>query len=235
MCVGQRHAAKARALAITSNRVFHVKHALRARDVMIATGSHPADMDRLAVILDLLAHWQRRINLVGPRELDDPWRRHILDSAQLVPFLPPGPITVADLGSGAGFPGLVVSILGHTPVHLVESDSRKCAFLREVARETKCEVTIHNTRIESLPSLNAAVIMARACAPLPRLLGYTARHLAENGQALFLKGGGLVSELTDAFKTWNMTEERFPSVSHPEGFVVRISQLRAKAVRTTST
>ena len=127
-------------------------------------------LERLTVYLELLRRWQRAVNLVGRGTLADPWRRHVLDCAQLAPHVPAGAATVVDLGSGAGFPGMVLSIMGLRGVHLVESDRRKAQFLREVARATGASVQVHAERIERMRGWSADVITARALAPLPRLL-----------------------------------------------------------------
>src|SRR5688572_14803801 len=135
-------------------------------------------LERLGVYVDLLGHWQRAINLVGAATLADPWRRHILDSAQLMARLPPGARSVVDLGSGPGFPGMVLAILGAPGVVLIESDRRKVEFLREVARATATAVGLQAERIERLPDMPAGVVTARALAPLPRLLPLAERFLA---------------------------------------------------------
>ena len=122
--------------------------------------------DKLAEYLNLLRKWQQKINLVGPRTLEDPWTRHILDSAQLVEQIPPGSRHIVDLGSGAGFPGLVIGILMDVPVSLIEVDKRKAAFLRQVKQAVDASnVGIINQRIENV-SITADVITARALAPL---------------------------------------------------------------------
>ena len=123
--------------------------------------------ERLAAYADLLVRWQRRINLVGPATLADLWRRHMLDSAQFLDHAPGRGGTWVDLGSGAGFPGLVLAILGAGDVHLVESDGRKCAFLAEAARVTATPVRIHRVRAEALAGVAADVVVSRAFAPLP--------------------------------------------------------------------
>ena len=143
---------------------------------------------RLTVYLDLLRRWQRSINLVGPATLADPWRRHFLDSAQLTAYVPPAATSLVDLGSGAGFPGMVLALLGVSGVHLIESDRRKAQFLREVARATGTPVSVHAQRIEQMPGWPADVITARALAPLPHLHGLAERFLASDSVGLFLKG-----------------------------------------------
>lgn len=187
-----------------------------------------ATLDRLAAYLDVLAHWQRRINLVGGSTLADPWRRHILDSAQLVAHLPPSPEPIVDLGSGAGLPGLILAIVTRRPVTLVDSDARKCAFLREAARITDSRVTVLNQRIEMLPAATAAVITARALAPLDRLLVPISSILHPLGVALLLKGRTADEELTLASKLWKITATKVPSLSDPDGWVVKLQEIEPR-------
>jgi len=179
--------------------------------------------DRLARHLDLLRRWQKRINLVGAATLADPWRRHMLDSAQLAPLIPAG-ARLADLGSGAGFPGLVLAILRGGPVHLIESDARKAAFLHEAVRATGAPAEVHNARAENL-ELRANVVTARACAPLDRLLGLALPLLAPGGICLFLKGARVEEELAVARRRWRMTVCRRRSRSAPEGVVLELGGL----------
>ena len=182
-------------------------------------------ISRLKTYADLLALWQRAVNLVAPSTLPELWRRHVLDSGQLFRHLPRQPCRLADLGSGAGFPGLVLAIMGAGEVHLVESDARKCAFLREASRKTGAAVVIHESRIEGLPDGGFEVVTARALAPLETLLGHAARLLAPGGSALFLKGRRADEELTAAGKAWKMRLERFPSLSDPGGCILRIDEI----------
>ncbi|HEY7688248.1 MAG TPA: 16S rRNA (guanine(527)-N(7))-methyltransferase RsmG, partial [Dongiaceae bacterium] len=150
-----------------------------------------------------------------------------LDSAQLLPFIPSGTRSIVDLGSGAGFPGLVLAILvSDARIHLIESDQRKCVFLGEAARATGANPIIHNRRLESVDGIEADLVTARACAPLDQLLTYAQKFLWQSGKALFLKGAGVEEELTAAHKTWSMQVERFPSVSDPSGCILRIGQVR---------
>ncbi|MCU0893023.1 MAG: 16S rRNA (guanine(527)-N(7))-methyltransferase RsmG [Rhodospirillales bacterium] len=185
---------------------------------------------RLRLYLALLEKWQRRINLVAASTLTDPWRRHMLDSAQLLPLLPAGSagVRIADLGSGAGFPGLVLALMGGGEVTLIESDSRKSAFLREMIRATGAPARVETARIEALAPLAADVVTARACAPLRDLLGYVARHLSPAGSALLLKGRGAVAELTQAGKLWMMSVDLMPSQSHPDGHVIKLTTIRPR-------
>ncbi len=187
------------------------------------TGVSRETLARLARYLELLGRWQRRINLVGPATLADPWRRHMLDSAQLAPLIPAG-ARLADLGSGAGFPGLVLAIMRGGPVDLIESDARKAAFLAEAARATEAAARVHNARAESL-ALKADVVTARACAPLDRLLGLAQPLLAPGGVCLFLKGARAGEELETARARWRMTVRRHPSLSCADGALLELREL----------
>jgi len=187
------------------------------------TGVSRETLERLAAYEALLRKWQKTINLVGPKTLDEAWSRHFLDSAQLFPLLPESTKVLVDLGSGAGFPGLVLAIMGVPEVHLIESDVRKGAFLREAARATGAAVTVHTKRIEAVQGLQADVLTARALAPLADLLNWGTRFLSADGVALFLKGQNVEDELTDSTKYWKMRTERFDSVSDPTGSILRLS------------
>lgn len=189
------------------------------------TGAGAEATDRLAAYLALLEKWQRRINLVGSGAMQDPWRRHILDSAQLLPLLPAGSPSIADLGTGAGFPGVVLAIMGNVRVHLVESNARKCAFLSEVLRITETNATIHHQRIESLAPLAMDVVTARGCANLLTLLDYAKPLLAPSGICLFLKGESVGGELTESQKKWRMRIQRITSRSDPAGVVLKLSAI----------
>ena len=180
---------------------------------------------RLEAYATLLVRWSARINLVGRNTLADLWRRHFLDSAQLRPLLPADAKSVIDLGSGAGFPGLVLATLGAPGVELVEADSRKSAFLREAARITAVDVAIRSCRIQAVPPHPVDVVTARACAPLERLLGLAAPFLAATTACLFLKGERVEDELTLARKHWTMTARLCQSRSDPRGVVLRLQQV----------
>lgn len=175
--------------------------------------------------LALLVHWQKAINLVGSKTLVDPWRRHILDSAQLIHYLPADTGVIVDLGSGAGLPGLVLAILGQQKVHLVESDQRKALFLKEAARILAIDVTIHAKRIDALEPLAPHVLTARALAPLPRLLDLASPLISRNTTCLFLKGRHGKDELTEAQKHWMMASECLPSMSDPSASVLKLWEI----------
>ncbi len=181
--------------------------------------------ERLEIYQALLKKWNPRINLVGRKTLADVWRRHFLDSAQLVAFLPDSTQNLVDLGSGAGFPGLVLAMLRpDVAVHLVDSDQRKCVFLTEVARQTGVNVQIHAARIEALTGLTADVISARALASVVDLLDLSTGIATKNTRYLFLKGRDIDAELTLAAKCWKMSYQLTPSIVDPKGSVLQIDQ-----------
>jgi 16S rRNA (guanine527-N7)-methyltransferase len=183
-------------------------------------------MARLRTYADLLVKWQKAVNLVAPSTIDDLWQRHMLDSAQLWPLLPDATRCLVDLGSGAGFPGLVLAILGIPEVHLVESDAKKGTFLREVARVTEAKVTVHTVRIEKIGPIAADVVSARALAPLPKLLALAAPWLEKGAVGLFPKGESAAEELTEARRQWKMEVATIPSRTSPNGVILRVESLR---------
>lgn len=199
-----------------------------ARGFQAATGVSRETLERLQTYAGLLVKWQKAINLVGPKTLPDLWSRHFLDSAQVFPLLPAGTRTLVDLGAGAGFPGLVLAIMGVPEVHLVESDARKGTFMREVIRETGTTAIVHTARIEQAAAFPADVITARALAPLETLFGYAARFWTPGTSGLFLKGESADAELTAAAESWTFEAERYPSRSDAAGVVLRVAGLRRK-------
>ncbi len=200
-------------------------------DFAAATGVSRETLSRLEMYAKLLQHWQKRINLVAAASLADLWRRHMLDSAQLLSLvtLPAGRHWV-DLGSGAGFPGLVVAIcappLSDLTVHLVESDQRKVAFLHEVIRQTQARAIVHPARIEELPYLSADVVSARALAPLEKLLPLAEKFWKDDSVGLFLKGRRVDDELRSVSDCWSLTYDVVPSISDSSGRIVRLRKLR---------
>ena len=183
-------------------------------------------LERLTVYLELLRRWQPAINLVGPGTLADPWRRHFLDSAQLAAHVPTEAGNLVDLGSGAGFPGMVLALLGVGGVHLIEGDRRKAQFLHQVARATGAPATIRAERIEQTQAWPADVVSARALAPLPRLLELAGPFIVADSVCLFLKGKSVARELTDARVSWHMVAETLPSLSEPAGTVLKLRGVR---------
>ena len=184
-------------------------------------------LERLRIYVDLLTSWNPRINLVSAASLGDVWRRHVLDSAQLIRHLDQRARVLVDLGSGAGLPGLILGILGIPEVHLIEVDQRKAAFLREALRVTRTRATVHATRIESVAPFAADVVTARALAPLPQLLERCLRFVAASTVCFFLKGQDLQDELTAAQEKWIMRTQLLASLADPTGNILRVEGLRA--------
>ena len=189
-----------------------------------ATANRLADVERFRGMLEA---GNARMNLVGPSTLPDFWMRHFVDSAQLLWFAP-GARTWADLGAGAGLPGVVLAILlkgrEGAHVHLVESMAKRCGFLREAVEALGLSATVHQARAEDL-KLKVEVVTARACAPLTRLLGYAAPYLAGRAKALFLKGESAEAEVAEASVSWRFESSLFESLSDPRGRVIELSGL----------
>jgi 16S rRNA (guanine527-N7)-methyltransferase len=198
-----------------------------AESFAAATGAAPAAVRDLVRYRELLEDWNGKMNLVGPSALAEYWPRHVYDSAQLH-LLRPEARVWADLGAGAGFPGLVLAILlkdaPGAQVHLVESLQKRCRFLQAVVDELELPATVHAERAESL-KLYVDIVTARACAPLPRLLGYAEPYLDRGAVGLFLKGQDVVSELTEATKSWIFKAETVPSLSSATGRVLEVKEL----------
>jgi len=184
----------------------------------------------LQTFTELTKKWTRRINLVAPSTVDIIWDRHIRDSAQLLQKAPNQWQHWLDLGSGGGFPGLVIGILAPRDcrVTLVESDLRKCTFLRTVIRELELNVKVVNARIEELEVDPADVVSARALAPLGQLLDYAARSLDERGIALFPKGETHATEILSAQKAWHFEYDALPSITNPNARILRIARIRKR-------
>lgn len=196
-------------------------------------------LDRLQTYASLLAQWQKAINLVAPSTLGDVWRRHFADSAQLVRLAPPAARTWIDLGSGAGFPGLVAAILlaereTRPRLTLIESDQRKCAFLREVARQTGVTVDILTTRIENTATQfnlhQGEIVSARALAPLTDLLRLASPYLSDRSVGLFLKGREAEAEVAAALESWHFEAELVPSVTDVSARVVVVRRFAGARV-----
>lgn len=197
-------------------------------------------IERIEIFAGLLRDWQKTINLVAPSTLDHLWHRHFADSAQLATHVPETAETFLDLGSGAGFPGLVLAMLvtdaarPHplTAFRLVESDARKAAFLREVARQTDLPVDILCGRIEKFAiqdRFDSDVITARALAPLDRLLPLISPFFSVKSKALLLKGRNAASEIEAAEENWRMVCELVPSLTDRDARLIVISDLQAKS------
>jgi 16S rRNA (guanine527-N7)-methyltransferase len=183
---------------------------------------------RLKAYVGLLAEWNARQNLVSVNSLNDVWRRHIWDSAQLAPFVPPDAKNLIDLGSGAGFPALVLAAMfRENPdfrVVVTDSIAKKCRFLDAAAERMELKVEVRNGRIEDYPREPFDVITGRACAPLDKLLGYAQHFRGKGSICLFLKGQSVEVELTAARKSWNIKAIRHESRSDPSGVILEVRE-----------
>ena len=186
--------------------------------------------DRLRLLVSLLEKWNPKINLVSKSTLSDIWNRHILDSTQIYRLLESDDRRWVDIGSGGGFPGLVIAILAagdgrSNAVTLIESDQRKCVFLRTVLRETGVSAKVLSERIEQATPQNADVLTARALADLPKLLAFAARHLNEEGFALFPKGVTWEKELAAAQKLWSFEYDVTKSKTEPNSVILKVGKI----------
>ena len=185
-------------------------------------------MGKLESYVALVEKWQPRVNLVYPASLTDIWNRHIWDSAQLVPLLAGKTLSIMDVGSGAGFPGLVLAIMTDCPVTLVESDQKKSIFLQTVIRECGLQATVLTQRVEALDRQDVDLITARALAPVGRLLALLDRQLAPSDQngpmrCLFLKGQSVHEELTCLDDRPHISWQLHPSLTNPHAFVLDLT------------
>ena len=188
-------------------------------------------MERLDIYAALLKKWNTAINLVSRGTLATLWSRHFFDSAQIFKLTDRQGGHWVDIGSGAGFPGMVVALIAKDVAldfrfTFVESDQRKCAFLRSVSRETKTTVTVLSDRIEVIAPLRADVISARALAPLKDLLAHADRHLKADGQAIFLKGATYRAELEEALESWTFRSDEYPSKTDETGIIVNLGEIQ---------
>jgi 16S rRNA (guanine527-N7)-methyltransferase len=186
-------------------------------------------LSKISAFLGVLGEWRERINLIGPGEGRHIWRRHVLDSLQLTEQIGPADSEVADLGTGAGFPGLVLACaLAGRPgasIALVEKSPRKSEFLEAAIKRADLPARVLTQRLEDPPPKKFDVVTARALAPLPRLLGYAQGWLKPSGKALLVKGRGAVEELTLARESWTFDVSIRPSLSSPEGQILTVSAL----------
>jgi 16S rRNA (guanine527-N7)-methyltransferase len=198
--------------------LFHVKQAPRPSD-----GVSRETRERLNEFVTLLLRWNRTINLISRKDEPDVWDRHVEDSIALKPFIPEGTERAIDLGSGGGFPGLVLSIVTGITFDLVESDQRKAAFLREAVRATAASAMVHSVRAEAAQIAPAPLVTARALAPLAKLLEWAAPFVQPGGVCLFPKGQSVTDELTSAAAQWQMRVDSLPSFGGST--ILRISEI----------
>ncbi|MEM8986718.1 MAG: 16S rRNA (guanine(527)-N(7))-methyltransferase RsmG [Pseudomonadota bacterium] len=194
-------------------------------DFAAATGVSRETLERLKAYDAVLMDWASRMNLVAKSTLEDRWRRHFLDSAQLYPLVPSAAKTLLDLGSGAGFPGLVLAAMGADrglSVRLVDSTQKKCAFLRAAAEAMAVEVEVSAVRVEAIKGVKADVVTARAFASLAKTLAYAEPLIDPAGVLLAPKGANAKAELTEAANGWNMTYDLHNSVTDPAAVIVEV-------------
>jgi 16S rRNA (guanine(527)-N(7))-methyltransferase RsmG len=192
---------------------------------LVSFGVPRETQTRLEAFVRLLCAWTIKINLVGSADAATIWTRHVVDSLQLLPLIPSGTERATDLGSGAGFPGLILSAASGIPFDLIEADRRKAAFLGEAARLLHAPAVVHPTRIEACSLAPASLVTSRALAPLTTLLPLAAPLLAADGVALFPKGAKVDAEIRQAAVDWTMTIERFTSITDPGGVILRVSEV----------
>jgi len=206
------------------------QRAMRELGVDVSRETH----DQLEALVNTLIRWQKAINLIGRTTIEDVWTRHVLDSAQLVPLIPAEAKSLADLGSGGGFPGLVLAAMRpDLDMTLIEVDARKAAFLGEAGRRMELKKTprVVIGRIEEAPGAKADVVTARALAPLGQLLAWADRHRADTAICLFHKGKGWQSELTEAMKDWDITSQPLSSITDRDAVILRIGSYTSAGVR----
>ena len=182
-------------------------------------------IEKLETYANLLSRWQSKINLISTNSLQQAWHRHFLDSAQIYLMSPKKAASAIDVGTGAGFPGLVLSIMGMKNVQLVEQNKKKCAFLNEVIRETEATATVHPCKIENLLVKDYDVVLARAFMPLDGLLKVVSPFFGKDTLGIFPKGSRVNEELTAASKNWKMKTVIKQSITSPDGKIVLVKDL----------
>ncbi|MFL2818391.1 MAG: 16S rRNA (guanine(527)-N(7))-methyltransferase RsmG [Candidatus Puniceispirillales bacterium] len=187
--------------------------------------------EKLVIFYKTLIKWQKSINLISKSSIENIWVRHILDSAQLYRYTKKINGNILDFGSGAGFPGLILAMMGNKNIHLVESDQKKCTFLREVAMLSETDVTIHNNRIENLKYFDVELITARALAPLNKLINYAEAFSKKSvankilPKMLFLKGKSYKNEILELSKTKRISFQEYQSISDDFGKILYINSI----------
>ncbi len=186
-------------------------------------------LERLLILEKLLLTWQAHINLISSATISDLWNRHIVDSLQILPLIPKTTKAIADLGSGGGFPGLVLAATQEAEVHFYESNTKKTAFLQEALRHMKIKGRVHRQRLEPMqapPEMpNVQLVTARAFAPLPLLLGLAEPFMRGGAKALFHKGQECHNELNEAAKSWKIAYDTHPSVTDSHSVILEIKEI----------
>jgi 16S rRNA (guanine527-N7)-methyltransferase len=188
--------------------------------------------EKFEIYCDTLSKWQKSINLISNSTVDNIWVRHFLDSAQLYKFTKNISGNILDLGSGAGFPGLILAMMGNNNISLIESDQKKCTFIREVAMLSNTNIKIHDTRIEDLSFFKPDLITARALAPLNKLIKYVESYMEKSPsknetfpKLLFLKGKFYKDELLELSKIRNIDYKVYQSITDEFGKIVYINKV----------
>lgn len=194
----------------------------------ILEASSREDRALLERYADMVREKSQQMNLISHSTIPVLWERHIEDSLQILPYMPKKAKTLIDFGSGAGFPGIVLAILGSTKVHLIESVGKKARFLQEVVDELSLNVVVHNARVESLKDLKADIVTARAVTALPHLLSLAKNIWHKDTLGLFLKGQKVDAELTEANKYWTFKVKKIPSLTDPSGTLLKINDLKVR-------
>lgn len=166
-----------------------------------------------------------KYNFIGKSTIDQMWNRHILDCAQLIQYIKNPQKKFADLGSGAGLPGVVLSLLGLKEIHLIEKSFRKADFLRKIKNISPNRIFVQQVKLEELENINFDCIMSRALAPLDKLLEYCQKFLKDDGYCLFLKGKNLPLEISQAKQKFSFEFELFPSLTSKESNIIRINKI----------
>lgn len=200
-----------------------IQNAVNSKDLNVSRET----IEKLEIFAQLIEKWTKTINLISPSSIPELWDRHILDSVQVYQLAPKRWQSWVDLGSGGGLPGIVVAILDERsqPITLVESDKRKCLFLKTVRRELSLDIRVCDERIEDATLGPATVVSARALAPLDKLLGYCHNLLSPDGVALFSKGVRYQDELDEAATSWHFDVTAHPSQTEPDARILKISRI----------
>ena len=199
-------------------------------DVLARLNVSRESLTKIETYVDLLLNWQTKINLIGPSTVETVWQRHILDALQLLPLMHAKTEAVADLGSGAGIPGLILALGGNLRADLYESSGKKVAFLREAIRQTKANARVHQIRLETLeehlPERMPDYVTARALAPLEKLLAWAEPLLKRGAIGLFHKGQDVDSEVNKATKFWKMGAIiRYASMTDSDGTILEVKEI----------
>jgi 16S rRNA (guanine527-N7)-methyltransferase len=198
----------------------------KARDFLNNIGAEDGSFEQIEKFVQLLSKWRLKMNLVKYNDLEELYSRHILDSLQLLNYINDKDVAITDLGSGAGFPGLILSFAGIRQINLVEANAKKCSFLKQAASISSKKITCYNQRIEDTEDVKTDIITSRALAPLSDLLKYAENFYAPSCKLLFLKGENLSLEIKEAELNWQFEYTIYPSITSNGGSIIEIGKLR---------